>query len=75
MNKIILYSARFPQYKILKQKLTEKGLPFEENTDKEQSLSLNFTRIPILEVDGKLMDFTASVKWINEQEGEIIERS
>lgn len=75
MSKIILYSTRFPQYKIIKQRLTEKGLTFEERTDKEQALSLNFTRIPILEVDDKPMDFAASVKWINEQEGEIIERN
>lgn len=75
MNKIILYSARFPQYKILKRKLIEKGISFEESIEGEQSTSLNFTRIPILEVDGKLMDFVTSVKWINEQGEKIVERN
>ena len=68
MSKIILYSTGCPQCNVLKKKLMSKGIEFVENTDKEQMLSMNFTRVPILEVDGKQMDFSAANKWINEQE-------
>lgn len=69
MNKVILYSTGCPQCNVLKKKLIAKGIPFEENTDKEQMLSLNFVRVPVLEVNGNRMDFTAANKWLNEQEG------
>ena len=68
MSKIILHSTGCPQCNVLKKKLMSKGIAFTENTDKEQMLSMNFTRVPILEVDGKQMDFSAANKWINEQE-------
>lgn len=68
MSKIILFSTGCPQCNVLKKKLMSKGIEFVENTDKEQMLSMNFTRVPILEVDGKQMDFSAANKWINEQE-------
>lgn len=30
--------------------------------------SMNFVRVPVLDVDGKQMDFAAANNWINEQE-------
>lgn len=69
MSKIVLHSTGCPQCVVLEKKLTAKGIEFTKNTDKEQMLSMNFTRVPILEVDGKQMDFAAANKWINEQEG------
>lgn len=68
MSKIVLYSTGCPQCCVLKKKLENKGIEFIENNDKEQMLSMNFTRVPVLEVDGKQMDFVAANKWINEQE-------
>ena len=69
MSKIILYSTGCPQCTILEKKLTAKGIEFTKNTDKEQMVSMNFTRVPVLDVDGKQMDFATANKWINEQEG------
>ena len=68
MSKIILFSTGCPACNVLKNKLIEKGIEFEENTNKEQMLSLNFVRVPILEVNGERMDFPTANKWINEQE-------
>lgn len=68
MSKIVLYSTGCPQCLVLKKKLESKGIEFVENNDKEQMLSMNFTRVPVLEVDGKQMDFVTANKWINEQE-------
>ena len=67
MHEIILYSTGCPQCIVLKRKLESKGIPFTENTDREKMLSLNFVRVPVLEVDGNRMDFAAANKWINEQ--------
>ena len=67
MHEIILYSTGCPQCSVLKRKLESKGIPFTENTDREKMLSLNFVRVPVLEVDGNRMDFAAANKWINEQ--------
>lgn len=68
MSKIILYSTGCPQCKVLKDKLNNKGIVFVENTDREQMMSMNFVRVPILEVDGVRMNFAEANKWINEQE-------
>lgn len=65
---IILYSTGCPQCNILKNKLKTKGITFIENTDREQMLSMNFVRVPVLEVNGKRMEFAEANKWINEQE-------
>lgn len=67
MQNVILYSTGCPQCRVLKRKLEEKGIIFTENTDREKMLSLNFVRVPVLEVDGERMDFSAANKWINEQ--------
>jgi len=68
LSKIILYSTGCPACNVLKKKLSAKGIQFEENTDRELMRSMNFVRVPVLDVDGKQMDFTEANKWINEQE-------
>ena len=68
MSKIVLYSTGCPQCTVLKKKLNNKGIVFEENTDQELMRSMNFTRVPILEVDGRRMEFSEANQWVNEQE-------
>lgn len=68
MSKVILYSTGCPSCNVLKKKLTAKGIEFEENNDQELMQSMNFVRVPVLDVDGNQMDFAAANKWINEQE-------
>lgn len=65
---VILYSTGCPACNVLKKKLTAKGIRFEENTDQELMRSMNFIRVPVLDVDGKRMDFAEANNWINEQE-------
>lgn len=64
---ITLYSTGCPQCEILKKKLAAKGISYTENNDEQQMLSMNFTIVPVLEVDGKQMRFSEAIKWINEQ--------
>jgi hypothetical protein len=52
---------------IVKHILEAKGIKYTENNDEQQMLSMNFTVVPVLDVDGKQMKFAEAVKWINEQ--------
>ena len=64
---ITLYSTGCPQCSILKKKLDEKGIEYTEITDVQQMLSLNFTIVPVLDIDGDRKNFAEAVKWVNEQ--------
>ena len=64
---IILYSNNCPRCKILKTKLEQSNIYFEENNDVELMTQKGFTTVPMLEVDGVIMDFKTAVDWIKEQ--------
>ena len=67
---IILYSTHCPKCKILTKKLTEKNIEYIEFTDVDKMIEMGFSVMPMLEVDGVVMDFTTANKWINEFKGE-----
>jgi glutaredoxin len=67
MSRVVLYSTGCPKCNVLKKKLFESNIEFTENNDKEEMLSLNFTTVPILEVDGVRMEFKEATEWIKEQ--------
>lgn len=69
MSEVVLYSTGCPRCNVLKQKLDSKGITFTEDSDVEKMLSMNITQVPVLEVDGKRMEFVEANSWINEQEG------
>ena len=62
---VILYSTGCPKCKVLEKKLADKGIQFEENTDVDKMTELGFESVPILSVDGTLMDFTSAIAWLN----------
>lgn len=64
---VTLYSTGCPKCKILKKKLEEKGLQFQENANVDEMLALDITSVPVLSVGGELMGFSAAVGWINNQ--------
>lgn len=68
MQDVILYSTGCPRCNVLKQKLNSKGILFTEDGDIDKMLSMNITQVPVLEVDGKRMEFVEANSWINEQE-------
>lgn len=49
----------------LKKELSNKGFQYNVNEDKEFMIDLGFTEIPMLEVDGKLMNYDEAIKWIS----------
>lgn len=65
---IILYSNGCPKCNVLKKKLTEKNINYIENNDIDTMTSLGIDQVPILSVDGNLLDFAEANKWINERE-------
>lgn len=56
-----------PKCRILKMKLVEKGIPFEESTDEEEMHRLDIMSVPVLAVDDRLLDFAEAIKYISER--------
>lgn len=63
--KIVLYSTGCPRCNVLKTKLKNKNISFEEINDEELMIGKGFDSVPILEVDEKPYDFKEAVEWIN----------
>ena len=63
---IILYTTHCPKCKVLTKKLTEKNIEYIEFTDVNKMIEMGFSVMPMLEVDGVIMDFGTANKWINE---------
>ena len=65
---IILYSTGCPKCNVLKKKLAEKNIPYIECGDIGVMTSLGIEQVPMLLIDGELMNFSEATKWINEKE-------
>ena len=64
---IVLYSTGCPKCGILERKLNEKNISFTKCTDVDVMLALGIMSVPVLSVDGDMMDFSKAVQWVNEQ--------
>lgn len=64
---IKMYSTHCPKCKILETKLKQKNIEYEECTDINEMLSKGIETVPILEVDGQMLDFGKAVRWVNER--------
>ena len=64
---IILYEHGCPRCKVLKSKLDQKGIKYEDISEVEVMKSKGFQEAPKLDVNGVVMDFKEAVKWIGEQ--------
>jgi len=51
--------------KILEQKLNKNKIQYEHITDEELMIGMGFRSVPMLEVDGVIMDFAEAIKWVN----------
>lgn len=65
MAKIILYSTGCPKCQILETKLSQKNIDYEVNNDVDLMQEKGFTTLPMMDVDGEIMDFSSAVKWMN----------
>lgn len=64
---ITLYSTGCPKCKVLKKKLDEKGIEYMVNSSVEEMTALGITQVPVLCVNGKLLQFKQAVDWVNMQ--------
>ena len=62
---IILYSTGCPKCNVLKEKLTNKNIKYSEVNSKDEMIALGIDEIPVLSVDGNMMNFKESVDWVN----------
>lgn len=61
---ITLYSTHCPKCKVIEAKLKQAGLAYTEFDDIDKMLSMGIKTAPMLEVDGKLMDFSEANKFL-----------
>ena len=63
---ITLYSTNppCPKCQVLHQKLTMTGREFSVVEDTQKLIDMGFETAPILEVDGKFMEFNEAVAWL-----------
>lgn len=67
MFEMVLYSTGCPKCKILERKLEDKQLKYEVVSDIDTMGRLGIQSVPMLRVDGSLMDFGEAVRWVNQQ--------
>lgn len=63
---IIMYTTHCPRCEVLKTKLLNKKIVFEEETSVAKMKELGIDNVPILNINGELKSFTEAIKWINE---------
>ena len=63
--KVTLYTTGCPKCTILKKKLDDAGIEYNTVTDVDIMQEKGFSTMPMLEVDGEIIDFGKAVKWVN----------
>ena len=64
---IVLYSNHCPCCEVLKARLDESGIDYSINSNTDEMLAQGITHLPMLSVDGKMMDYPAALAWLNER--------
>lgn len=70
---VVLYTTGCPRCKILKKKLDEAGIEYTENNNVDEMLSLGISEVPVLKVNGELLNYNSSIEWLSNREGEVNE--
>lgn len=65
---IVLFSTGCPKCSILKKKLEQKGIVYQENNSVEEMLGLGITQVPVLKIRSRLLEFADANDWVNKQE-------
>ena len=65
---VTLYTTHCPRCTVLEKKLKEKNIEYNIVEDEETIIQKGFMTVPILEVDGEVMNFSKAIKWINNKE-------
>lgn len=65
---VTIYSTGCPRCNVLKTKLAQANINFDVSDNIDYLIEKGYQSVPILDVDGKLMDFGAAIKWIRDNE-------
>lgn len=63
---IKLYTIGCPNCKVLERKLNDLKIEYDTITDENEMIKLGIQTAPMLEVDGRMLDFVNAIKWIRE---------
>ena len=63
--KVTLYSTHCPRCNVLEKKLEQNGIEYAVIDNEDLIIEKGFQTIPMLEVDGDVMDFSKAIKWVN----------
>lgn len=63
---VIMYTTHCPRCEVLKTKLLNKKIAFEEETSIVKMKELGIDNVPVLNINGTLKNFIEAIKWINE---------
>ncbi len=64
-NDVILFSTGCPKCKVLENKLKDKNVEFKKNVDTDTMKKMGLTSVPVLRVNGSLLNFVEANKWVN----------
>lgn len=53
--------------KVLKAKLQQKGIAYDESQDVEKMQSLGITSTPAMQIDDRLLTFEEAIQYVNER--------
>lgn len=64
---VILFTNHCPCCDVLESKLKSAGIAYETFDNTEEMLQMGMTHMPMLSVDGNLMNFSAALVWLKER--------
>lgn len=64
----VLYSNGCPNCRALKQMLDNKGVHYTEENSVEKMVSLGLQRVPVLSVDGELLEYRKATEFVHNLE-------
>ena len=67
---MILYTQSCPKCEVLKKKLLQKNINFETSNDFSKLIENNIDTLPVLEVNGNLLEFPEAITYVNNYKGE-----
>jgi glutaredoxin len=63
---ITVYTTHCPRCKILEKTLTSRGVDYVAVEDVDVIMAKGFQMVPMMEVDGKVLDYKEAMFWIKE---------
>lgn len=67
--KVVLYTTHCPRCEVLRKKLEQKKIEYNEVTSMDEILEKGIMNVPMLSIDDCApIDFTKAIQWINQLE-------